>query len=363
MHNVINSVRWFLMLICWGPRFHHFVIGTGAACVTEPTTGRSLGKGGQRPTTPTGGVRPTSARQMTHAGGKTEVTATPADSCQETAIVIRANSAKLRFPRFTTILSPHTSTMAPRSTITVTTPLIETYHKKPYAAISPRRPELSQKGKTVVVAGGSSGIGFAIARAFVHAEASHVIILGRRDDVAQEAAADLLKEAIDGASTKVSAVSCDIADLADTEKLWTEFKESGTIIDILVMNAAVVGNSGPILEASLNSVWNAFEANVRSLLDFAGRLYKQEGGEDRTKCFINLTTTGIHNHYSETAVFPTYGLTKNSGTLLMQKIAQDTDPKKMQVLSIHPGGVWTKMGKSHGVPDDAYDWDHGKSYR
>ncbi|KAK4451986.1 NAD(P)-binding protein [Podospora aff. communis PSN243] len=246
--------------------------------------------------------------------------------------------------------------MAPRSTITVTTPLISTYHKKPYSAISPRRPGLSQKGKTVVVAGGSGGIGFSIAHAFVQAEASHVILLGRRDVVAQEAASDLSKEVIDGSDTKISAVSCDVTSLEDTEKLWNQFKDEGIFVDVLVMNAAVVGDTGPILESSLENVWTAFEANVRSLLDFARRLHGQDG--DRPRCFINLTTTGIHNHWSETAVFPTYGLTKNSGTLLMQKIAQDTDPRKMQILSIHPGGIWTKMSKSHGVPDDSYDWDH-----
>lgn len=258
----------------------------------------------------------------------------------------------------TTTQDNATTKMAPRSTITVSTPLIATYHKKPYPAISPRRPDLSQKGKTVVVAGGSAGIGFAIARAFVHAEAEHVILLGRRDHVAQEAAADLSKEVIDGSNTKITAVSCDVVSLAETEQLWNKFKEEGTFVDVLVMNAAVTGDTGPILNSSLENVWNAFEANIRSLLDFAGRLYKQEG--DRPRCFINLSTTGIHNHYSETAFVPTYGLTKNAGTLLVQKIAQDTDPKKMQVLSVHPGGIWTKMGKSIGVPDDAYDWDHGR---
>ncbi|KAK5659735.1 hypothetical protein OQA88_946 [Cercophora sp. LCS_1] len=246
--------------------------------------------------------------------------------------------------------------MPPLSTITVSTPLIGTYHKKPYPAISPRRPELSQKGRTVVVAGGSSGIGFSIARAFVHAEADRVVLLGRQDDKAQEAATTLSGEVIDGANTKIEAVSCDIVDLSATDKLWAKFREDGIFIDVLVMNAAVVGDFGPMLNSSLETVWHAFEANIRPLFDFASRLYKQEG--DRPRYFINLSTTGIHNHYSETAVFPAYGVTKNSGTLLMQRIAQDTDPRKMQILSIHPGGIWTKMSASHGVPDDSYDWDH-----
>ena len=83
-------------------------------------------------------------------------------------------------------------------------------------------------------------------------------------------------------------------DLADTEKLWAKFKEDGTFIDVLIMNTAVVGDTGPILNSTLHHVWSVFEANVRSLLDFAGRMYRQEG--DRPLCFVNLSTTGIHNY-------------------------------------------------------------------
>lgn len=42
----------------------------------------------------------------------------------------------------------------------------KTWHNKPYAAIDPMRPELSAKVKFVVVTGGATGIGKAIAVAF-----------------------------------------------------------------------------------------------------------------------------------------------------------------------------------------------------
>ena len=69
----------------------------------------------------------------------------------------------------------------------------KTYHNKPYDDISPTRPELSAAGKNVVVTGGGTGIGKAIATAFTQAGAKSVAILGRRLDKL-EAAVDNQQE-------------------------------------------------------------------------------------------------------------------------------------------------------------------------
>lgn len=58
---------------------------------------------------------------------------------------------------------------------------------------------------------------------------------------------------------------------------------------------------------------------------------------------------------------PTYGLTKNAATLLMQQIAKDTDPKNMQVVSFHPGGVLSESSRKLGVSEDSgLLLDHGE---
>ena len=45
---------------------------------------------------------------------------------------------------------------------------------------------------------------------------------------------------------------------------------------------------------------------------------------------------------------PTYGLTKNASTLLLQQIAQDTKHTDMQIISFHPGGILTDSAKRVG---------------
>ena len=161
-------------------------------------------------------------------------------------------------------------------TDTLTIPLVKTSHKTPYPAISPLNPKLDQAGRTVLIAGGSTGIGFGIARGFVRAKASRVIILGRRKDVLKQSVTELQAEADKATGTVVEGRICNVADLADSDRLWNQLKREDIFIDVLVLNAAASGGPGPILKRDLQDTWAAFEVNVRMLLDFTQHFYNQE---------------------------------------------------------------------------------------
>jgi NAD(P)-dependent dehydrogenase (short-subunit alcohol dehydrogenase family) len=50
---------------------------------------------------------------------------------------------------------------------------------------------------------------------------------------------------------------------------------------------------------------------------------------------------------------PSYGLTKNASTLLVQQIAKDTAPEDLQIVSFHPGGVLTEAARKQGYDEDS----------
>lgn len=59
---------------------------------------------------------------------------------------------------------------------------------------------------------------------------------------------------------------------------------------------------------------------------------------------------------------PSYGITKNTGTLLVQQIAKDTDVKDMQIVSFHPGGVLTDTVRNAGASEEmGIPFDDGMS--
>lgn len=155
-------------------------------------------------------------------------------------------------------------------------PALQINHSEPYTTISPSRPELSQKGRTVLITGGNSGIGFAIARGFIRAIVKQVIIVGRRVDRTDDAVKDLTREATALKSpTKVIGRICDISNLGSVDELWQYFTNEGIFIDVLVLNAATAGAVAPILQAGRDATWADFETNVRSTLDLTERFYKQ----------------------------------------------------------------------------------------
>lgn len=147
-------------------------------------------------------------------------------------------------------------------------------HAQPYEAISAQRPELSQAGRTVLVCGGSTGIGHAIARNYCIAGASDVIILGRRSDVAEEAASKL-NEAYP--STKVTWRTCDLFNRDQANQLWDDLEKEKTSVDVLIVNAVGQPELKSILEQGADRLWQDFENNVHAPLYLVERFYKQPG--------------------------------------------------------------------------------------
>jgi NAD(P)-dependent dehydrogenase (short-subunit alcohol dehydrogenase family) len=161
-------------------------------------------------------------------------------------------------------------------------PSLKKYHKDTYPTIDPSRPELSQAGKTVIVSGGSTGIGFAISRGFALAGASRVIVLGRRPDVTAHAVASIREEV--GPAIDVRAWAVDVSSLEHIHKLWSELEAEGVYVDVLVLSASAYGKIATIMDMGAEAAWADFEVNVRSPLYMTERFYKQTTGQGQKVC-------------------------------------------------------------------------------
>ena len=102
--------------------------------------------------------------------------------------------------------------------------LTKEWHSKSYPAIDPLRPEMSQKGKVVVITGAGGSIGAATALAFAKAGATRIAVLGRREKLLHST-----KEEVEAAvpGTTVQVDHCDIAEadsvrgtFGNIKKIW-----------------------------------------------------------------------------------------------------------------------------------------------
>ncbi|KPM39736.1 hypothetical protein AK830_g6841 [Neonectria ditissima] len=225
-------------------------------------------------------------------------------------------------------------------------------HNEPYEAISPLRPELSQKGKTVLVCGGSTGIGRAIARNFCEAGAAKIVILSRRSDILQKTVSQL-REA--HPETEVVGHTCDIFNQAESKAIWDKFEtDDPTAVDVLVLNAVHQPEMKPILDQGTDRLWQDFETNVRAPLYLVERFYKQPNHTGQKYC-VFVSTQCIHR-WGLAPQMPGYQLTKSSFTCLLQEIARDTPAEVMQTLSFHPSVVFTEAAATAGYTKDTLPW-------
>ncbi|KAL7915342.1 NAD(P)-binding protein [Trichoderma velutinum] len=148
----------------------------------------------------------------------------------------------------------------------------KTWHSKPYAAIDPARPELSASGVFVVITGGGTGIGKAIAVSFAQAGAKTVAILGRRLEKLEETATEITSKA-KNADTQVLFESVDLSKRADVDAAAAALvkKADGANVNIFVNCAGVMPEVGSVkgyneaalrqgLELSLIVTFNAMQS-------------------------------------------------------------------------------------------------------
>ncbi|KAI8711613.1 hypothetical protein NCS52_01425300 [Fusarium sp. LHS14.1] len=234
--------------------------------------------------------------------------------------------------------------------------LTSVIHREPYPSISPTRPELSQTGRTVLVAGGSTGIGFGIAESFSAASVKRVILTGRRQSALDEALAKI-KQAYPKVET-LGLVS-DFGDDADVEKLWDGLRQDGIFVDILVLNAAKMWLPNTLLGLGSQAVKDGFAFNVVSPFLWIEWFYKQRETQPSKKLFlINLTSVVVHSPDLAGPV-PLYSLTKSASTTMMQTIAYATPAKEMQIISMNPGMHYTESFQRFAEAD-SFPWDDTK---
>ncbi|CAK7207869.1 hypothetical protein SEUCBS139899_010684 [Sporothrix eucalyptigena] len=230
-------------------------------------------------------------------------------------------------------------------------------HRDTYDSISAKRPGLSQAGRTVIVSGGGTNIGKAIATSFGQAHAATVIILGRRQAVVEASVAELQKLAKDaGSPTQYRSEAVDLTDDAKVDAFWDKLAQDNVNVDVLVQCSGIFGQPKPLLELGLSGIQSMFDSNFRGPVHMALRFGKQFG--DHEKFFVYVSTNAVNlSEHNWMAQRPDYILSKHTSTYAFSLLADGVKPDAMQVISFHPGMIYTDAWPPLGFTKDMLPFD------
>jgi NAD(P)-dependent dehydrogenase (short-subunit alcohol dehydrogenase family) len=197
--------------------------------------------------------------------------------------------------------------------------------------------------KTVLITGGSKGIGFGIAEALA-AERMNVAITSRHYEEAQRAAAQLMET---GAADAM-AFQGDVKDYSQMQLIVSKVVKRWKSLDVVIANAGV-GYFGPIDTLPHKEWHDVIDTNLTgvfyTLQTTAGALKKSQG------YFITIASLAGTNFFANGAA---YNASKFGLVGFTQAAMLDLRPHGIKVSTIMPGSVATYFNGN--TPDGTDDW-------
>lgn len=183
------------------------------------------------------------------------------------------------------------------------------------------------KGKTAVVTGGGSGIGFASAKRFID-EGAFVYIFGRRQDA--------LDASLKKLGPNARAVRGSVTDMADLDRLFDTVKKERGSLDILLANAGT-GELSALGEITPEQYDRTFDINVKGLL------FTVQKGLPLMSKGASIILTGSTTGVMGTAQFSVYSATKAAVRNFARSWAQDLRGTGIRVNVLSPGPTRTEL--------------------
>jgi len=208
--------------------------------------------------------------------------------------------------------------------------------------------------KTVVITGGTRGIGRGLANSFLD-RGCNVVISGRSKESLEKAVSDLGR---DHDSERVAGAECEVTDAESLQTLWDCGIEAFGSIDIWINNAGMSILRAPIWDQTPEDLKRIVDVNVYGSLlasrtALAGFL-KQGHGQ-----LWNMEGFGSDGQAQPGIV--AYGATKRAVAYLVKALGKEVKDTPVQVCSLSPGIVVTDLLVEDYEPGSP-DWERAKKF-
>ncbi len=136
------------------------------------------------------------------------------------------------------------------------------WHDNTYASLSPKRPELSVRGKTIAITGGGTGIGAETAHQFAAAGASRIGIFGRREQPLLDTKASIEKH---HPGVQVFTATADVTNKGQVDAAFDKFL-GDTKLDVVISAAAKTGPTESVEEVDGDKFIESVNVNLKGAL-------------------------------------------------------------------------------------------------
>ncbi len=209
--------------------------------------------------------------------------------------------------------------------------------------------------KTVVVTGGTRGIGRGMAREFLK-RGHRVVLCGRSDESARAAAAELAEHgrasggapslASGGASGEaqhgeVLGKGCDVSDYASVQALWDAAVQRFGVVDIWINNAGISNRRANVSELTPEELAEVVDTNL--LGSFNGCRVAIDGMRKQASGGAVYVFEGFGSNGMTTPGLTPYGATKRAITYMAKSLAKEVRGSNVIVGALSPGIVMTDM--------------------
>ncbi|KAI3427133.1 hypothetical protein D9Q98_007070 [Chlorella vulgaris] len=200
---------------------------------------------------------------------------------------------------------------------------------------------MSITGKTVVVVGGSRGIGAEFVRQFA-AKGNAVIAACRQPSQAKEV------QGIDG----VKLTTCDISSPQSVERWAAEVKEATSHVDYVINNAGIYGRRVGLTDVTAEDMLATFTTNCIGPLLVVQQLHKQGllGGKQQTVVASVTSKVGSVADNQSGGGYA-YRASKSALNIVNKSLSIDLADRNVVCTLLHPGYVVTDMTGGKGLID------------
>lgn len=224
-----------------------------------------------------------------------------------------------------------------------------TWRSNTYPSLSPTRPELSAKGKTILITGGGTGIGAETARHFAQAGASRIALLGRREQPLLSTAASI---SLAHPSVEVFTAATDVTKKTEVDAAFAQFVGDGKL-HVVVSNAATTGPLEAVEDVDPDAFLDAITVNIKGSL-FIAQAFLRYAAPDA----VAIETSSSAAHLNFLPGFASYSVAKMAVFRLWDSLA--FAHPDLSVFHVQPGVVDTDMNRAAGGAKAVGHQDHGK---